>query len=340
MAAEAVVEPPVAVSITPEPLARPQLETADGPQPVRVGVVGTGSLGRHHVRILASLPGASLVGIHDLRGEVAAGLAAEHRTRAFGDLAALAAQVDAVVLAVPTSAHARLGAPLLAAGKHVLVEKPIAGSLEEADELLAAAAGGGGVLAVGHVEFYNPAVQALLAEGSAPRFVEVERLGVFSPRSLDVDVVLDLMIHDLQILHALDSSPLAEVRATGINVLSPRIDIANVRVELASGCTANLTASRVSAERVRKLRVFVARGYYSLDYQAQEIKGYRLEGEGGVPQIVRADLPVEPAEPLRRELEAFLRACRGEPTPLVGGAEGRRALATALDVVAAMGRTS
>jgi len=319
-----------------EPLAQPQRELSEEPVPVRIGVVGTGSLGRHHVRILASLPGAELVGIHDARPEVAAELAATHGTRAFADVAALAAQVDAMVVAAPTSEHARIGAPLLAAGKHVLVEKPIAGSLEEADELLAAAAGGHHVLAVGHVEFYNPAVQALLAAGAAPRFVEVERLGVFSPRSLDVDVVLDLMIHDLQILHALDPSEVAEVRATGINVLSPRIDIANVRLELESGCTANLTASRVSAERVRKLRAFSPRGYFSLDYQAQEIKGYRLEGVEGAPQIVRADLPVEPAEPLRRELEAFLRACRGEPTALVRGEEGRQALATALAVVAAM----
>ncbi|HEV8629779.1 MAG TPA: Gfo/Idh/MocA family oxidoreductase [Thermoanaerobaculia bacterium] len=306
-------------------------------RPVRVGVVGTGSLGRHHVRILSSLPGAELVGIHDARPEVAAALAAEHGTVAYGDLEKLAAGVEAVVLAAPTSEHARLGVPLLAAGRHVLVEKPIAATLEEADALLLAAAQGSAVLAVGHVEFYNPAVQALLGAGSAPRFVEVQRLGVFAPRSLDVDVVLDLMIHDLQILHALDPSPLAEVRATGINVLSPRIDICNVRLELASGCTANLTASRVSAERVRKLRAFLPRGYFSLDYQAQEIKGYRLEeGEGG-PQIVRADLAVESAEPLRRELEAFLRACRGAPTPLVSGPEGRRALATALAVVAAMG---
>src|SRR6185503_13163189 len=284
----------LATDVVLEPLAQPQRELREEPVPVRIGVVGTGSLGRHHVRILASLPGAELVGIHDARPEVAAELAATHGTVAFDDVDALAAQVEAMVVAAPTSEHARLGVPLLAAGRHVLVEKPIAGSLQEADELLAAAAESAArpVLAVGHVEFYNPAVQALLAAGAEPRFVEVERLGVFSPRSLDVDVVLDLMIHDLQILHALDPSPLFEVRATGINVLSPRIDIANVRLELESGCTANLTASRVSAERVRKLRAFVPRGYFSLDYQAQEIKGYRLEESGGAPQIVRADLPV------------------------------------------------
>jgi predicted dehydrogenase len=190
---------------------------------------------------------------------------------------------------------------------------------------------------VGHVEFFNPAVQALLTVGSTPCFVEVQRLGVFSPRSLDVDVVLDLMIHDLQILHALDPSPVAEIRATGIAVLSSRIDIANVRVELASGAVANLTASRVSSERARKLRVFLPNRYYSLDYQAQEIKGYRLEEEGVPKRILPDDLAVEHAEPLRRELEAFLAACRGEDAPRVDGAQGRRALETALAVVEAIG---
>jgi predicted dehydrogenase len=238
------------------------------------------------------------------------------------------------VVAAPTVAHADMGCELLGRGLHVLIEKPLAASLEEADRLLAQA--DGRILAVGHVEFFNPAVQALLGVGSPPRFVEVQRLGVFSPRSLDVDVVLDLMIHDLQILHALDPSPVAEVRATGIAVLSSRIDIANVRVELESGAVASLTASRVSSERARKLRVFLPNRYYSLDYQAQEIKGYRLEEEGEKRRILPDDLPVERAEPLKRELEAFLAACRGEPAPRVTGEQGRRALATALAVVEAI----
>jgi predicted dehydrogenase len=304
---------------------------------VPIGVVGTGHLGRHHVRILASLPGAELVGVHDARAETAEAVAAEHGTRAFASLEELASRVEAMVLAVPTSAHAQLGRWLLAAGLHVLVEKPIAATLAEADALLAAAAAANRVLAVGHVEFFNPAVQTLLAHRAPPGFLEIQRLGVFSPRSLDVDVILDLMIHDLQILHALDPSPVREIRATGIAVLSPRVDIANVRIELGSGCVANLTASRVSSERVRKLRAFLPARYLSLDYQTQELKGYRLErGEGG-PRIAPLDLPVTPAEPLRRELQAFLAACRGEETPLVGGADGRRALETALAVVAAIG---
>jgi len=302
--------------------------------PLRVGVFGTGAMGRNHVRLLSSLPGARLVGVYDPQPEAAAGAARDYGARVFARLEDLAGEIDAAVVAAPTVEHAAMGCTLLDRGLHVLVEKPIAASLAEADRLLASA--GDRVLAVGHVELFNPAVQALLALGTAPRYVEVQRLGIFSPRSLDVDVILDLMIHDLQILHALDASPVAEVRATGIAVLSPRIDIANVRIELASGCVANLTASRVSAERVRKIRAFLPNRYYSLDYQAQEIKGYRLEEAGAQRRILPDDLAVERAEPLRRELEAFLAACRGEDAPRVDGAQGRRALATALAVVAAL----
>jgi predicted dehydrogenase len=315
---------------------------ADPPAEVRVGVFGTGALGQHHVRILAELPGAELVGVYDARLEVARAVAERHGVRVFQSAEALSTEIEAAVAAVPTAAHAELGGALLERGADLLVEKPIASSLAEADRLIAAAAAAGRVLAVGHVEFFNPAVQALLTAlaepGAGARFVEVQRLARFTPRSLDVDVVLDLMIHDLQILHALDSSPVAEVRATGIDVLSPRIDIANVRVELASGCAANLTASRVSADRVRKLRVFGPARYFSLDYQDQEVKGFRLEEGGGERRILPTDLLVEKAEPLRRELEAFLAACRGEEARIVSGEEGRQALETALAVVAAIGR--
>ena len=302
---------------------------------IRVGVVGTGGMGRHHLRVLSDLPGARLAGAFDLEPERARAAAGERGVPVFGSLAELASAADALVVAVPTLDHAEVGCRLLAAGKHVLVEKPIAASLAEADRLIAAARDR--VLAVGHVEFFNPAVAALLAAAPAPRFVEVQRLAAFSPRSLDVDVILDLMIHDLQVLHALDGSEVEEVRATGIDVLSPRIDIANVRLRLASGCVATLTASRVSAERVRKLRVFLPRRYCSLDYVEQEVKGYRLEeGEGG-RTILPDDLPVAREEPLRRELAAFLAACRGEPVRYVDGREGRRALATALSIVEAIG---
>jgi predicted dehydrogenase len=303
--------------------------------------VGTGALGRHHVRILSGLPGAELVGVYDASTEAAEAVVREQApgTRVFTGLDALAAEVEAMVVAVPTTAHGAVGGALLSRGIHVLIEKPMASSLAEADRLLELADRAGRTLAVGHVEFYNPAVQALVGLGIPPRFVEVQRLGIFSPRSLDVDVILDLMIHDLQILHALDPSPVAEVRATGIPVLSPRIDIANARVALESGCVANLTASRVSAERVRKLRAFLPSRYYSLDYQAQEIRGYRLEAPAAGeerPRIVPDDLPTERAEPLAQELAAFFAACRGEAVPWVDGRQGRQALATALSVVAAV----
>ena len=315
--------------------------------PLRAGVVGTGALGYHHARILAATPGVTLAGVYDLRREAAEKAAADHGTRACASLDELAGEIDAAVVAVPTVVHAEVGCRLLDRGLHVLVEKPMAASLAEADALLAAAAAGGAggrgakggpILAVGHVEFYNPAVQALLALGRPPRFVEVQRLSVFTPRSLDVDVILDLMIHDLQILHALDPTPVAEVRATGIDVLSPRVDIANAWIALAFGRVANLIASRVSLERVRKLRVFQARSYYSLDYQQQEIKGYHLSEQRGGREIVPDDLPVERVEPLRAELTAFAAVCRGEAVRYVDGEQGRRALATALAVVEAIER--
>ncbi len=303
---------------------------------LRTGVVGTGALGRHHVRILAEMPESDLVGIYDQRPETAAALAQMHGTHSATSLEELLERTEAVVVAVPTYAHARIGKEVLERGQHLLVEKPMASSLEEADELLAAKAPDR-ILAVGHVEFYNPAVQALLRLGEKARFVEIQRLSRFTPRSLDVDVLLDLMIHDLQILHALDPSPLTEVRATGIDVLSPRIDIANARLEFASGLSANVTASRVSAEATRKLRVFLRHRYFSIDYREQEIKGFGLEEKGDQRLIVPEDLQVERQEPLRAELEAFLAACRGESVAHVDGAAGRQALATAFAVREAIG---
>ncbi|MEM8961766.1 MAG: Gfo/Idh/MocA family oxidoreductase [Acidobacteriota bacterium] len=303
---------------------------------LRCGVIGTGALGRHHVRILAALPEADLIGIYDLRPEVAAQLAREHGTTSFGSIDELASEVEAVVLAVPTYAHAQIGTKLLARGLHLMVEKPMASSLEEADQLMAAKQPGK-ALGVGHVEFYNPAVQALLGVDAKPRFVEVQRLSPFSPRSLDVDVILDLMIHDLQIIHAYDPSPIREIRGTGIEVLSSRVDIANARIELESGLVANLTASRVSAESVRKLRVFLENRYFSLDYRKQEIKGFGLRNEGEQRLIMPEDLKVGRCEPLRAELEAFLAACRGEDVKYVDGTQGRRALETALSVRRAIG---
>ncbi|HVS65629.1 MAG TPA: Gfo/Idh/MocA family oxidoreductase [Thermoanaerobaculia bacterium] len=296
-----------------------------------VGVLGTGALGRHHVRILSQLDGVELRGIYDPRTEVAEALSASYGAPVVESVGALFDTVEAVVVAAPTVEHERLTLEALGRGLHVLVEKPMASSLEEADRMLDAC--GDRVLAVGHVEFYNPAVQRLLGHVDEPRFLEIERIAPFSPRSLDIDVILDLMIHDLQIVHALDPSAIEEARSVGIAVLSEQVDIANARLQLASGCVVNLTASRVSDQKVRRLRVFASDSYHSLDYQEQTIKGFQLEpGAGGARRIVPADLEVEKAEPLRAELEAFVARCRGERAPLVDGEAGRRALATALTV--------
>ena len=303
---------------------------------LRAGVFGAGVLGRHHVRILSQMEGVEFVGLFDTNSEVAERVANEYAVTAFPDFESLAGQLDVAILAVPTVFHCVLGVDLLNRGCHVLVEKPIAPTLDEADQLLAAAESAARVLAVGHVEFYNPAVQKLLELPGTPRFVEVERLGVFSPRSLDVDVVLDLMIHDLQILHALDPSPVREVRATGIDVLTPRIDLATVRLELESGCVANLAASRVSFEGARKIRAMFESSYVSLDYKEQQLKGYRLHREETGPRIEAMDLSVVKAEPLVQEQRAFLAACRGEGGRWVDGKEGRRALATALKILEAI----
>lgn len=295
-------------------------------------------MGRNHVRILSTLPGAQLVAILDRDLETQAAVADEFDAPTCDDLESFIDRCDAAVLAVPTVSHVEIGVRLLESGLHLLVEKPLAVDLAAADRLLAAA--GDRVLAVGHVEFHNPVVQTLIEAVEQPGFIEVQRLATFSPRSLDVDVILDLMIHDLQILHALDPTPVAEIRAAGINVLSQRHDIVNARIALESGCVASVTASRVSAERVRKLRVFLPQRYYSLDYQSQEIKGLRLEIGAGGPAILPELLPVEPGEPLVGELRSFVAACAGEPSPIVDGAAGRRALATALAVEAAIPLTN
>ncbi len=298
-------------------------------------MIGTGALGRHHVRILAEDPGADLVGIFDTDRETADRVGGEFGATVFETMDDLADQIDAAVVAVPTLDHCEVGCDLLERGIDVMVEKPLASSLQEADRLVAAARGR--VLAVGHVEYFNPAVQRLLQVEGQAGFVEIHRLAVFTPRSLDIDVVLDLMIHDLQILHALDDSPVLEVRATGISVLSSRIDIANARVALESGCVANITASRVSSQKVRKLRVFFPeQGYYSVDYQEQDVQGFRLEIEGEARKILPDPLTVEKDEPLKQELRAFLARCRGEAAVLVDGQQGRRALKTAFRVLEAI----
>lgn len=309
--------------------------------PVRVAVVGVGHLGRHHARVLAALPGVSLVGVVDTDPDRAAEVAFANHTNVIADLADLAGQVDAVSVAVPTEAHTAVALALIAQGVHVLVEKPLTRSLEEADQMLDAAEAAGVVLAVGHVEHFNPAVHAARPHITQPRFIEVHRLGTFPERSLDIDVVFDLMIHDLGLVLEVVDSDVVGIEAVGVPVLTPRIDIANARLKFANGCIANLTASRISREQVRKIRFFQQSTYLSIDYKAQEVEVWRLvPQEGAAPRIEGGKLDVQRDEPLKRELEDFVGAVRARRAPGVTGARGRAALVLARDIVSRMSESA
>jgi predicted dehydrogenase len=294
---------------------------------LRVAVIGVGHLGRHHARILSALPGARLVGVVDINGPRAREIAAQHGTEAFTDYRQVIDRVDAVSVAVPTESHLEIARPFLDRGIAALVEKPLARSEAEVDALLAAAAKGGAVLAAGHTERYNPAVQAALPLVTTPGFVEVHRLGVFPERSLDIDVVFDLMIHDLDVVAALVRSRVTSVEAVGVPVLTPRVDIANARLRFESGCIANITASRISRDRVRKIRFFQPDAYISIDYAAREVEAYRLaRREGERPAIEGGRLAVPQEEPLALELADFVAAVRERRPPMVTGEDGRRAV--------------
>ncbi len=304
---------------------------------VRVGVIGVGALGQHHARVYAGLSGVDLVGVHDADPSRAREVAERHGGRAFPTVEALLGEVRAVSVAVPTVDHHRLARQALEAGRDVLVEKPMTSTLEEADDLIALADERKAVLQVGHIERFNPATDVLKATVRKPRFIEVHRLGSFSPRSLDVDVVLDLMIHDLDIVLCLDGSEAVQIDAVGVPVLTPKVDIANVRLRFASGLIANLTASRVSVDKVRKFRVFSPRTYISVDFTRREAQVARLkEGEGGRPQIATEKTAAPDREPLQRQLEGFVAAVRDRSRPVVPGSDGRRALALALAILARM----
>jgi predicted dehydrogenase len=297
---------------------------------IRTAVVGAGSFGRHHLRILSQSPGAELAGVVDSDIQRASAASAQYGCPAFGSLSELAGQIDAAVVAVPTAAHADVGCPLLESGIDVLVEKPIAPDVASARRLVDTAARAGRILQVGHLERLNPAVQALKKMMTIPLFFEIHRLSLFSPRSLDVDVVLDLMIHDLDIVLDLIGAMPEEIRAAGIKVLSDKVDIANVRLAFPGGCIANLTASRVSTERVRKLRLFQPHQYVSLDYQKQEAVAFTVSGG---QQIGFQPLTVGKDEPLRLEIESFLEAVRDRKQPAVSGGEGLRALDVGLQIL-------
>ncbi len=306
-------------------------------RPVRGGVIGVGALGRHHARVWAEATGTTLVGVYDSDGARAAEVAARHGCRAFVDAGSLLAEVEAVSVAVPTVAHHEVASLALERGCDVLLEKPITATLEQADDLLALAGRRGTLLQAGHIERFNPAAAVLLEAGRGARFVEVHRLGSFSARSLDVDVVLDLMIHDLDIVLALDGSPPVQIEAVGVPVLTPRVDIANARLRFASGLIANLTASRVSVEKVRKFRIFAPRTYVSADFATREAQVYRLEADGeGRPRIASEKRGAPTQEPLRLQIEAFATAVRTRSAPVVSGLDGRRALALAHAILGRM----
>jgi predicted dehydrogenase len=311
--------------------------------PVRVGVVGTGALGYHHARLMKGLVGAELVGIFDINPARAAQVAHELETIAFPSLDALLDKTQAVTVAVPTPSHVSVGLSVLTRGQALLMEKPLADSLAGAEALVRRAAAAQIVLQVGHVERFNRAVRAAAPFLEEPRFLQTDRLAPFQPRGTDVAVILDLMIHDLDLVLELVGSDVTEVRATGVAVLSPHVDIANARVEFANGAVANVTASRISRERTRKVRVFQPTGYFSLDLAQGSGDFYRLKSGWqalGATQVdaivehVRLDAPE--AEPLRLELESFVRAVRGEDEVVVSGAAGAKALALAFRVADAV----
>ncbi|MHB1794669.1 MAG: Gfo/Idh/MocA family oxidoreductase [Acidobacteriaceae bacterium] len=329
----------------------------------RVVVVGAGAFGRNHLRIWHALEDAGapvrLVGIVEPNSSAATNLAAEYRVPVYASTSELLRSTeppDAASVAVPTSAHASVASELLSAGIDVLVEKPFTATLQQADDLIALAQRHGRIIQVGHLERFNPAVRAVRSILHDPLFFEVHRLSVFTPRSLDVDVVLDLMIHDLDIVLSWAQSPIRELHAVGLPILSSKVDIANVRIEFASGCVANFTASRVSTERVRKIRFFQPHQYVSVDYARQDVfcidvpalqtpelrqpappglsavTFQPVEAHHPIPGFAMRKLEISSGEPLRLELESFLRSVRERTAPEVTAQDGRAALAVALDI--------
>jgi predicted dehydrogenase len=295
---------------------------------ISLGVAGVGAIGQNHARVLAALPGVKLAAIYDTDPARAAEVAARHGTQAVATLEDLAAVCDAVTIATPTVTHYETGRQLLSLGRHILIEKPITDNTEQAQELAALARDRGLVLQVGHIERFNPVMSLLEERLTQPRFIEAHRLSPFPNRSTDIGVVLDLMIHDLEIILHLVKSPVEHVDAVGIPVLTRREDIANARIRFADGCVANITASRISPEKLRKLRVFQSDAYLSLDYQAQEGKIHRLTPSG----IVAEEVTVEKDEPLKLELAAFANCARHGHQPKVGGSEAAAALELAIDI--------
>lgn len=313
---------------------------------IRCGVVGTGSLGQHHARIYAGMKDVEFAGIFETDDARAREISAKHNCRAFGSLDELAAACDAVSVVVPTDKHAEVALPLLAKGCHLLIEKPLCASLEEAAQVLAAAQANNCLVQVGHVEHFNPVMSFLEKEINRPGYITTERLGTYQTRGTEVGVVLDLMIHDIGIVLALVKAPILKIDAMGINVLSKTEDIANARIEFENGCVANLSASRLSLKRNREIRVFQDNAYLSLDFMNQkghlvkksDIIAYGLKMKvglakaGDVSSIPVIDIPIEKGEPLALELASFVSSVREAKQPKVGAGLGKGALEVAIAI--------
>jgi predicted dehydrogenase len=298
----------------------------------KVAVIGVGHLGKQHARLYSELPGVKLDGVVDIIESRAQETASLYQTTAFTDYRELFGRVDAVSLVVPTAAHAQIAIDLLDHGIDVLVEKPITSTIEQAQSVIGSAARNKRVLQVGHVERFNPVVAAARQVATKPQFFEIHRLAAFSPRSLDIDVVLDLMIHDIDIVLSLVPAAVREVRAVGIPVLSQKADIANARIEFEDGCVANLTASRVSFEKIRKLRFFQPHDYISVDYTSQTGTMVSLR----MGRVIERKLEPPTEEPLKVELAVFVDCVQKRERPAVTGEDGLRALEVAMSINAAI----
>lgn len=305
-------------------------------QKIKTAVIGVGHLGKAHARVYHTIEDAELVAVCDTNETTGRELAQAYGAKFTTDFCDLLGDVEAVSVATPTINHHEVTCACLEAGISVLVEKPISRTLEEADEMIRLADAKGVVLQVGHIERFNPAFQALQQQLTCPKFFEAHRMGIFTLRSLDIDVVMDLMVHELDIISSLVKSEVVKIEAVGIPILTQKIDLANARLEFADGCIANITASRVAGERLRKLRVFQPNEYYSLDYAEQQVGMFKLvppKDAGALPDIVAQGLEVTKREPLLAEIESFVSSVRSRSAPVVTGAEGRRALALALEVL-------
>ena len=298
-----------------------------------VAVIGVGEHGENHARLFQKVEGAELTGVYDVRADRCREVAEKLGVRSFASLDEALAAAQAASIVIPTTSHAEVAHQAIERGLDVLVEKPISRTVQEADELIRHAEAKNRILQVGHLERFNPGVAAAKEMTRSPLFFEIHRLGVFAPRSLDVDVVFDLMIHDLDLVLWLTGAKVSEVRAVGLPVLSDKVDIANARIEFENGAVANLTASRVSTEKVRKFRYFQPHEYISIDFTRRDALMLSVERQGSESRIGFKKLSNQPVEPLQAELEAFVHSVRTRQRPLVGGAEGRAALALAVQVM-------